>query len=1207
MSEERKVTLTEQQQAVVSNRGGNLLVAAAAGSGKTKVLVDRIMAQVCDEGKDINDFLVITYTKAAAAELRAKITTELSKRLAADPSNQHIQDQMHLVYAAQISTVHSFCSKVLRTNAAVAGLTPDFRVAEEHESKVLRADAMMDTLEAVYQDIEKHPNIKAFIDELAFGRDDEAVPAIVHSVYDTVQSHPWRDEWVATCLDNMDVSKYTDAMQTPWGAYLVEDIKRYIKSQIPLVETAINICDREEALSLAYAGALNADMHKLVCILSAKTWDQLYAIKDAAWERMKPVKKSMEYSVTLQEQVKSLRDRYKKAVVNKLKSIDGTSEEVLGDLQKTEASIRGMFEMMHAFEKRYREKKELHNILDFSDLEHKTIELLIDPKTKERTEVAKDLSTQYVEIMVDEYQDSNGVQETIFSAVSNGHNLFMVGDVKQSIYQFRLADPSIFLGHYNEYADYTKAKDDEPRRILLSKNFRSRPEVLEATNAVMQNCMSPECGGIEYGEEEALSAGRTDFTPSVGPVVELTAINMDSVGLTTDDDDEGAEAIAKTDVEARYVAQKVKELLANGKIMDEDTHEDRPITPNDIAILMRSTKNTTQHYVKALTDLGIATKSSRNGSIMDTAEIRTLYSFLQVIDSPLQDIPLVSVLASPLVGFSAEDIAKIKLCKPDFHYFYEAVLACAPHSTMCRQFVEQLERLRTMAPHCRLSELFTELLFLTDAEDVFGSMSSGEQRMANVQKFAEMITSAEAGGTKSLFSFICDMEALRDQGVELPQAAAGTLEDEAVSILSIHTSKGLEYPVVILSDLSRRFNTADQKGSALLHRELGAGVQVLDKKLMHRYPTIARTAIAAAFASESKSEELRILYVAMTRAKQKLIMTYCDKLERTMGRLASEVETPLPPAISKSVSNPGEWVLLTALTREESGPLWKVAKAAYAAPVSYGTPWAISVVEAKDVGGKTRTLEELESSIDTDEEAAPEEKTFPNLDVDKLEEDLAFVYPHQKATHTPSTAAASKLTGKAQKSITIRRPDFAKAKKGFTASERGTATHMFMQYANYQRCATEGESAIREEIARLKMTGFMAAEDADAILVSTLVEFFKSKAGRDLAMLPIGSMRREFPFAVLVPANTVYGEDAPDSDDVLLQGIIDMFVETDDGMLHIYDFKTDYIADEADEAEKTAHYKPQLEIYANALQAIYHKPVADKNLVFLRTGQQISC
>lgn len=1207
MSEEKKVTLTAQQQAVVSNRGGNLLVAAAAGSGKTKVLIDRIMSQVCDEDKNINDFLVITYTKAAAAELRSKITAELSKRLAAAPSNKHIQDQMHLVYAAQISTVHSFCSKVLRTNAAVAGLTPDFRVAEEHESKVLRADAMIDTLEAVYQDIDKHPNVKAFIDELAFGRDDEAVPAIVHSVYDTVQSHPWREEWVDTCLDNMDVSKYTDAMQTPWGHYLVEDIKRYIKSQIPLVETAIEICDREEALSLAYSGALNADMYKLTCILSAKTWDQLYVMKDSAWERMKPIKKSMEYSVTLQEQIKALRDRYKKAVTNKLKSIDGMSAEVLGDLKKTEASIRGMFEMMNSFEKRYREKKELHNVLDFSDLEHKTIELLIDPKTRERTEIAEAVSKQYVEIMVDEYQDSNGVQETIFSACSNGHNLFMVGDVKQSIYQFRLADPSIFLGHYNEYKDYTQAKGDEPRRILLSKNFRSRTEVLEATNEVMYTCMSPECGGLEYGEDEALSAGRTDFTPSVGPVVELAAINMDSVGSTTDDDDDGVEAVAKTDVEARYVAQRVKKLLDSGKIMDEDTHEDRAITPNDIAILMRSTKNTTQHYVKALSELGIASKSSRNGSIMDTAEIQTLYSFLQVIDSPLQDIPLVSVLASPLVGFNAEDIAKVKLCKPDFHYFYEALTAAAMHSAKCRRFIEKLTSLREMAPHSRLSELFTELLFLTDAEDVFGSMPSGEQRMANVQKFAEMIASAEAGGTKSLFSFICDMEALKEQGVELPQAAAGTLEDEAVSILSIHTSKGLEYPVVILSDLSRRFNTADQKGSALLHRELGAGVQVLDKELMHRYPTIARTAIATAFASESKSEELRILYVAMTRAKQKLIMTYCDKLERTMARLASEVEVPLPPAISKSVSNPGEWVLLTALSREESSPLWKVADAAYAAPVSYGTPWAISIVEAKDVGGKTRTLEELESSIDPEADSEVEsEEELPGLDVDKLEKDLSFEYPHTKGTHTPSTAAASKLTGKV-KNITIRRPDFAKVKKGFTASERGTATHLFMQYADYAKCATAGETGIREEITRLRTFGFMTKEDTEAILVDTLVDFFKSKAGQALAELPTGGMHREFPFAVLVPANTVYGEDAPESDDVLLQGIIDMFVEMDDGTIHIYDFKTDYIADETDEAAKVEHYRPQLAVYATALEAIYHKSITDKNLVFLRMGSQVSC
>ena len=1210
---EKKFELTPQQKAVVTDRGGNLLVAAAAGSGKTKVLVDRIMERVCNENQNITDFLVITYTKAAATELRAKITAELSKRLAASPNNKHLQNQMHLVYGAQISTVHSFCANLLRTYAAMADLAPDFRVMEEQESRVMKADVMEDLLEHIYANLDKHENIKAFIEELAFGRDDSAVPAITYGVYDTVQSHPWRMEWVKQCLSNMDVRKFSDAAETPWGKYLIDNAKSYIRSQLPLVELAIELCEADEALSAAYTETLQADYRKLFDITCAVTWNDMVVAKDVAWGRLKPVKKTEQVSILTKERIRELRDKYKLAVKNKLQAFDAMSDTVLNDLSKTEASINGVFELVKLFTTRYSAKKRSNNVVDFSDLEHMTIHLLLDPKTHERTEVAADISKNYCEIMVDEYQDSNGVQETIFEAISTGSNRFMVGDVKQSIYRFRLADPSIFLSHYNAYKDYTEAREGEPRKVLLSQNFRSRPEILEATNDVMHSCMSPVVGGINYNEEEALAAGRTDFPEDEEisrNAVELVAINMEDIAGESTSDDDAAESgsAAKIDIEAKYVAQRIQKMLREDTIMDEDTHEMRPITANDIVVLMRSTKNSAPHYVKALTDLGIASKSSRNKSIMDTTEIQTLYAYLQIIDSPVQDIPLISVMASPLVGFTADELADIRINQKETSCFYDALVEYAATPGLAdndksKMFLAQLARLRSMTPYSKLSDLFTELLFETDAEDVFGSLSNGEQRMANVRKFGEMISSFEMGGARGLFGFLCHIESLIDQGEELPQASACVLEDEAVTIMSIHASKGLEFPIVFLTDLSRRFNTSDVKSTTLLHPTLGVGVQLVEKDKGYRHPTIARTAIANSILVETKSEELRVLYVAMTRAKQRLVMTYCDKLTRTMQRLLSDVEYPLPASVSQSVNTPGEWIILSSLLRPEAKCLRALTGLDTTEYHAGKYPWNIKVINARELHSKTLTMSEItESSMMSEDDVSLPVEEFDYLDSTKIRNDLAFEYKYQKAIHTPAVAAASTLS-MVKRNVTIRRPNFAK-KKGFSAAEKGTATHKFLQYADFQKCVNESDG-IQQEIIRLKSDKFLSVDEADAVLVPALKTLFTSKVGKELALVPADQLHREYRFSVLAPGNEVFGEEASD-DDVLLQGIIDLFYVDADG-IHIIDFKTDYLDSDDMKAEKSAHYKTQLDTYAYALRAIYEKtPIADKTLIYVRYGKSVS-
>lgn len=1206
---EKAISLTEQQEAVISNRGGTLLVSAAAGAGKTKVLVDRIVNRICTENMDITDFLIITYTRAAAAELRAKITAELSKRVADNPGDTHIQKQLHKVYSAQISTVHAFCSNVLRANAAAAGVPSDFRIGEEQECRTLKGAAMEALLESVYKDIDKAPNIHAFVEELAFGRDDSAVPAILYNIYDTIQAHPWPEKWVAECISQMNVASYADAGETPWGRYILNDIKNYVRSQMSLVSTAQEICDSMPALSAAYSSTLAADLMRMNGILKAETWDGLYTILSQPWARLGRIKKGEPFDESAKCSVKELRDRYKKAVDSKGKSLYGPSAETLEDLTKTEAPIRGMFDMVKDFTVRYQERKQTHGILDYNDLEHKTIQLLLDSKTGERTSIADSIGAQFKEILVDEYQDSNSVQETIFTAIERSGNRFMVGDVKQCIYMFRLADPTIFLKHYRSFKSYQEAGEGEARKIVLTKNFRSRPEILDATNEVMRACMSQEVGGLEYDDEEALVPGRTDFPVADNPVVSLDIINMDTDDNLENTDDDG-EALVKVDAEAKHVASRIHDMLSSETIFDEATGTSRPVQPSDIAILLRSTKTPAKHYAKALNELGIAVKSAKSGSLMDTTEIATLFCFMQILDNPSQDIPLVAVLASPLAGFSADELAAIRIVgkKNKCSTFYSSLCLYAETNAKAKSFLQQLMQLRAIAPHTALTQLFYEVVMVTDAEDVFGSMENGEQRMANIHAFADSITGYDANGAHGLFEFICYIEELREQGVDLTQPTIGAI-DNAVSIMSIHASKGLEFPVVFLADLSRRFNQGDLKGSVLLHKKLGAGVQVMDKRLRYRYPTIARSAIAACMSAETKSEELRILYVAMTRAKQRLVMSYCEKLHRTLPKMVSNTSYPLLPAISQGVTAPGEWIIMTALTRAEAGALRAHTGTLIRDIHKSDAPWDIQVSTAEEIAGKRMTMAELEadSATETSGELPDNEPfIFPNADL--LESDINFEYKFQAAIHTPTkvTATAQRTEKKPVRapSIHIDRPGFIKGKGGFTSAERGTATHLFMQHANFAACVKGGRAGVDAELARMVGAKFLSVEQAQAVIKDCLYTLFESDVGKELAALDIRKTKREFPFSILVKASEFLGSEASD-DEILLQGIIDLHTEEKDGLI-VYDFKSDYVETAADEEEKAKEYATQLSTYASALSRIYQQPVLEKNLIFLRTGHKVA-
>lgn len=1192
-----EIKLTPQQEAAVRNRGGDLLVSAAAGSGKTQVLVDRLMSLVLDEGKDINGAVVITYTRDAAAQLKAKITRKLSEKLAAEPQSEHLRRQMKLIYTTQISTVHAFCSNLLRTYASEAGISPDFRVMDEIEARAVRSEVMNDVIESVYVQAEKSADIQAFL-QLTVGRDDKALMAIIFSVYESIQSHTWPEKWSERCVKDLDVPLKADAGITPWGRYIIEGLNRYAKRMLPLVQDALSICERDAAIAAAYNNTLLQDFKKVSELAAVKTWDEAYNLRLSKWARLGSVKKGAEYDFNIQEEVKTIRKCYKDGINSKLEAVQSSSEEVLKDLILTRASVAGLFQLVTLYKKRYQERKRQLGAMDYSDLEHFTIDLLLDKETGARTALAQEIAAKYHAVMIDEYQDTNEVQESIFSAISTGTNRFMVGDVKQSIYAFRLADPGIFLSHYHASRDHVEATEGDARKVLLTKNFRSRPEILSATNAVMRECMSAEMGGISYDESEALSPGRTDYAPLDTPPVTLTAIDMSCLEGDAMTDEEGL-SLAKLDVEARYVAGRIRAMVNSEKIVDEETGELRAVRAGDIAIIMRAAKNGARHYVKALAEAGITAKTDKNGSLLTTDEVATLYCLLQVIDNPYQDVPLVGVLASPLFGFTAEELAQVKLCGTTDASFYAALQKYGSRSEKASAFLQTLTDLRAKAPYTRLSQLYYEMLDRTTALAVFGSYSGGDQREANIFAFGDIITSFEQSGARGLFQFLCYIETLKEQGVELAQPTVGT-EEDAVTIMSTHASKGLEFPVVFLVDLSRRFNMSNLKASVLLDRELGAGMQVYDSELDYRYPTIARNAISMKSILDAKSEELRILYVAMTRAKQRLCMTYCDHIPKTLDRISREKQAFDAAAAAHSANCPGHWIIQTALNWPNSMVLYGLCDdGAVIDKKEACESWEIKMIPASSIGGTKRTMAELE---EVDEPVCEGEgldggEPFSAPDEDALAKDLSFIYPHQPATVTPAAATPTSVQ-KSSPEVRIQFRRFGREKGHISAAERGTALHSFMQFADYSVCVRSREG-IDQEIDRLRKEGFILPDQASAIEKEVLYKFFASACGQWLAAFSPERTRREFRFSLLLPANRVL-PDSESEEPVLLSGIIDFFAELDDRLI-LCDFKSDYVYNIAELEEKVAMYRPQICSYAEALEAIYQKPV-EKRLIFLRTA-----
>lgn len=1187
-----EIQLTKEQRQAVENRGGSLLVSAAAGSGKTKVLVERLFDHITREGAELTDFLIITYTKAAAAELRSKIASELSKRLAAAPENAHLRRQTMLVYKADIKTVDAFCTQLLRENTHLLGsdgdkssLTPDFRVLDENEAETLREKTLGRALEDFYSDVDEKAGKALLADTIGAGRDDRALASLVLDFYGKLQSHAYPEKWLEREEKRWkDIPD--DAGDTDWGKELLGRAKASADYWRSALTRAAEDMRGDEKLQKAYASQFLSAAGDFAGFEAAadKGWDAA-AKSSVVFPRLGAYRGESE----VKTRAKAVWDACKTRWPKTFEHVNADGAALAADMRDMAPAMLALFNLTRDFSALYAREKLRINAADFSDQEHFAVRILENPDG-EPTETGRAVAERYCEIMVDEYQDTNEIQNRIFSAVSkNGKNLFMVGDVKQSIYRFRLADPTIFLHKYETYPPCSEASEGEDRKLTLSANFRSRRGILDAANFVFSNIMSREMGEMAYTDDEALHFGAGYYEETGEHAAEFDLLDYPSHRGAADDCEEDAD---RAEAEARFTASRARALIDEKfPVRDDSSGKMRAVRQEDIVVLMRSPAPKRLLYERVFAEQGLTCSIEASDDFFSAMEVAVIFSMLKIIDNPHQDVPLISVLRSPLFGFAPDRLAKIR-AKTSGGDFYEALRADGGDDA--ERFVSELSELRAIAPDYSVHRLIWHVYNRFGVLGVFGAMEDGKERRENLTAFYEYARKYESEGYRGLFRFVSHLEKLIECGQQ-PSPAAKRAGD-GIRLMSIHKSKGLEFPIVILADADKKFNDTDLRAPVLVHPKLGAGPMHVDAKRRVRWSTLARDAVAARLSREMKSEEMRVLYVAMTRAKEKLIIvSSVINAGRYLARLAPDAACPAAPEAVASCDSYSKWILLALLTRPEAAALREAAGISPELSAADGE-WQISLTAAdKYMKRPKRTLR------------APEAEKTEGGGADT--DIISFAYPFSREVATPSKMTATQLKGReidreiAEDTVQPRprfgfgKPHFLEGERALTGAERGTAIHAAMQFLDFSRAGTyEG---VQSEIERMRLSHLLSDAQAEAVSARDITELMTSPLGEELRGTPPDMIRREFRFSMLVPAKELASGIASD-DKILLQGAVDCFFERD-GKITVVDFKSDAIR-RGEEAERAKLYEGQIAAYAGALEKLTEKPVVRKILYFFATG-----
>lgn len=1287
------VSWTKEQQQVIDLRKRNILVSAAAGSGKTAVLVERIIHMITDREHpvDIDRLLIVTFTNAAAAEMRERIGAAIEKALLEQPEDEHLQRQLALIHNAQITTIDSFCLYVIRNHFHEIDLEPNFRIGDEGELKLLKEDVLKGVLERNYE--EMTPEFAAFAGGYASGRSDAKLNEMILSLYEFSRSYPWPKEWLDSCVRDYRLPDARELSRAVWMGPLVDNIRYVMLDTAQMLHQALDLTMESDGPDM-YEKVIRSDMEKYEQIAASGDFLELYgALTGMTYDRL-PSSRGFSGDKEKLELVKEIRNEAKETVKKLNRQYFFCTPQVMAEqLERTAPMAEELVRLTEEFADAFAEEKRRKNLVDFHDLEHFALEILVDGETKEPRKTAEEFRDTFVEIMIDEYQDSNHVQETILRTISREergeNNIFMVGDVKQSIYRFRLARPEIFMEKYDTYS----TKESDAQRIDLHKNFRSREEVLSCTNDIFYRIMARDLGNVEYDRDAALYPGASypEAEPEEMFAPEILIADSSDELLEADSGllkkERGTDNGAQTEMErradggtradkklleAKMVAERIHRLMEEQLVTDKADGTLRRVRYSDIVILLRSLSGWADSFAAVLNDAGIPAHTVSATGYFSAAEVQTVLSVLRILDNPRQDIPLTAVLRSPIVEMTDEELALLRLRHPEVS-FHDCVLEtceelwernageqyaldaeASDSSQILPEAWEGYERklfdfyvmyrnLRELVPDTPIHELIEILLKETGYGDYAAAMPAGKRRQANLRMLVEKAIAYENTSYKGLFHFVRYIDELQKYDVDFGEADMIGENEDVVRIMSIHKSKGLEFPVVFVCGLGKNFNRQDVRSRMVLHPELGMGLDCMDGERRLKSPTIAKKAIAKQIDLENLGEELRVLYVALTRAKEKLILTGSRKdaageLEKLQGALSAEkrgnaaegekatgetgaaegsVQRPLPYTRREGASGYLDWLLPAVCSYGERYPVRVVG--------------AAELVEA-EIEKQVQEVLDMEDCMERVRRAAPEL-------VEELERRFSFRYPCEGALERKNKYSVSELKHRAMREKLEQEeeeliPAFVKeeivpyvpafARKLELEEEtvnqgalRGTAVHRVMEC--YRFSSKKGAA---EQIEQMLAEGKITRDMKQLVKLPLVERFLDSEVGGRMKRAEeAGKLYREKPFVMgfteeelerfgfgvmREDESRVHGADAG-ADLTLIQGIIDVFWVEEDGIV-VLDYKTDRVDNGKQLSDR---YAAQLKLYGEALERIFDRDggqkmkVKERLLYSFRLGEVI--
>ncbi|HBE9571326.1 TPA: helicase-exonuclease AddAB subunit AddA [Clostridioides difficile] len=1256
---------TKEQLEVIESRECNLLVAAAAGSGKTAVLVERIIQMITSRENpiDIDKLLVVTFTNAAASEMRERIGDAIGKALDENPENKHLQNQLVLLNKSSITTIHSFCLDVIKSNFHRINLDPNFRIGDQTECAILKQEAIEEVFEDLYE--ERDEGFLNLVESYAERGGDKEVQDIILGIYSFAMASPEPKKWLIDSAERFNIDENFDFSQSIWARAILDTVKIEINGLCLNMERALKEVESIEELE-TFAEKLSVEYKKIADISQAcnKSWDEAYKkMASMSFENyVKGVKRiskdAPSYIKESKEKAKTIRDKTKKSLESIVSAtFNKDNDSIREEIKYLYNIVKPISSVVLRFEEEYSNKKREKGIIDFNDIEHFALNILTDVDEKGNivpSDIAVGYRNKFYEIFIDEYQDSNLVQEVLLKAVANTEtpNRFMVGDVKQSIYRFRQAKPELFLQKYNNYND---KKGSSHRKIMLYKNFRSREEVVDAVNYIFENIMNENIGEIEYTEKERLNLGAnfnvdTDEKSIIGGATEIHLIQKDNKlddDIINDKDDrinnkedeiEEEEKLDNIQLEARMVGNIIKDLMKvneDGKIQkvyDKGIDGYRPVEFRDIVILLRATSAWAPVFADELMNMDIPTYADVGVGYFDTIEIKTILSLLQIIDNPMQDIPLISVLKSPIFGFTPEDLIDIRVQSKD-KIFYEVLKSTAEYdgftdsqnenesefipSEECinksKDFLIKLKEFKEKSMYMSTDEFIWYLYTRTGYYAYVGALPGGSQRQANLKVLFERAKQFEETSLKGIFNFVNFIEKLKKSSSDM--GSAKTLGENAnvVRIMSIHKSKGLEFPVVICSAMGKNFNTQDFKKSILYHHNLGYGPQFVDYERRISFPSIAKEALKSKINIENLSEEMRVLYVAFTRAKEKLIITGStrniqDSIKRWSNGIES-LDTISQYEILKG-KNFLDWIMPCVLRHRDLSNLLEEVGLDAVFNVEHNSKWYGKLWNKNDILVEKKSDEEKESI----------EEILEKIDVDnpdsdyysEIEEKLNYIYPYEFSTRKPATISVTEIK-KIQNNyeeelintifeqkVILKKPLFIQneeEREKISGTERGTVVHLVMEVLDLKNVSSVND--IKSQIRGFVSKGIITEKQASIVNPYKIYKFFASNIGK--RMLNAEIINREKSIYAQVNMKDIYiyeklinNDDKKlyDNESVMLRGIVDAYFE-EDNQIVLVDYKTDFVNEE-NINQIIEKYKKQLDLYADIIETLTGKSVKEK-------------